>query len=496
MTAIAPFFELGDLGPGAALLAAVAIGMAFGWTLERAGLGSAPKLAGQFYFADLTVFKVMFSAIVTAMLGAFWLGRLGILDLGRVYVPETYLLPQLAGGLLFGIGFVIAGLCPGTSCVAAATGRGDGLLVMLGMFAGVLGTGLMFGSISNFYASTARGALTLPQLLHVPYGAVVCGVVAMALIAFWFTKRLEVSLDRRRTAEDAMRIADRALSPDAAPASDRVPSPPRFSAGEKVPKADEGAFEGAIGARDRLDNEIGAPVTSSLSARPPSSGFATLFPRKKRGGRRRSMQVRRGNLLAWAAMLLGALAAFAGSPYRASRATVDVQRLASAVAHEEDHVTAIELAEWIRGRKAGLRIVDLRTAAEFETYHVPRAERIALESLATAPLRVNDAIVLISGGGAHAAQAWVLLQALGFKQVYFLRGGLQEWIDDVMNPTILATAPPDAMAEFKRVGEISRYFGGVPRIVDKMEPRSANAAGDEPSSSTSDAAAAIRRRGC
>jgi rhodanese-related sulfurtransferase len=477
MNAVAPFFELGDLGPGAALFAAVAIGIAFGWTLERAGLGSAPKLAGQFYFADLTVFKVMFSAIVTAMLGAFWLGRLGILDLGRVYVPETYLMPQLAGGLLFGIGFVIAGLCPGTSCVAAATGRGDGLLVMLGMFAGVLGTGLAFGSISNFYASTARGALTLPQLFHVPYGAVVLAVVAIALIAFWLIRRFEPSFDATQT-------------------DDRAPSPPRFLAGEKVPKADEGAFEGTASEQDLLHDEHGVPASSASSAPPPSSGFATFSPRKKRGGRRRSIQVRRRNLLAWASALLGALAAFAGSPYRATRATVDVQRLALAVAHEEDHVTAIELAEWIRGRKAGLRIVDLRTAAEFETYHVPRGERIELESLATAPLHASDTIVLISGGGAHAAQAWVLLQALGFKQVYFLRGGLQEWIDDVMNPTILATASPAAMAEFKRVGEISRYFGGVPRIVDKLEPRVANTAGDIPASSASDAALAIRRRGC
>jgi len=106
------------IGP---LAAAVIIGIAFGWTLERAGLGSAPKLAGQFYLTDFTVFKVMFSAIVTAMLGAFWLSRLGVLDLSRVYVPETYLLPQLAGGLLFGVGFVVACLCPGTSCVAAAS---------------------------------------------------------------------------------------------------------------------------------------------------------------------------------------------------------------------------------------------------------------------------------------------------------------------------------------------------------------------------------------
>lgn len=106
----APLSDFAAFGARGAVIAAIAIGLAFGWTLERAGLGSARKLAAQFYLADLTVFKVMFSAIVTAMLGAYWLGRLGILDLSRVYVPETYLLPQLVGGLLFGAGFVISGL--------------------------------------------------------------------------------------------------------------------------------------------------------------------------------------------------------------------------------------------------------------------------------------------------------------------------------------------------------------------------------------------------
>jgi uncharacterized membrane protein YedE/YeeE len=173
------------------LIIATLIGVAFGWTLERAGLGSATKLAGQFYLTDLTVFKVMFSAIVTAMLGAFWLSRLGILDLSQVYIPETFLLPQLAGGLLFGVGFVVAGLCPGTSCVAAATGRGDGAMVMMGMFAGVLVTGLAFAPLQHFYESTARGSLTLPELFRIPYGVVVCAIVAMALVAFQFAERLE-----------------------------------------------------------------------------------------------------------------------------------------------------------------------------------------------------------------------------------------------------------------------------------------------------------------
>ncbi len=173
------------------MITAFVIGVAFGFALERAGLGSARKLIGQFYLTDFTVFKVMFSAIVTAMLGAFWLSRLGVIDLSSVYVPRTWLLPQLVGGLIFGIGFVVAGLCPGTSCVAAASGRGDGLAVIAGMFAGVLFTGFASAPVRGFYESTPRGAWTLPELLHVPYGVVVFAVVLMALAGFAVAERIE-----------------------------------------------------------------------------------------------------------------------------------------------------------------------------------------------------------------------------------------------------------------------------------------------------------------
>jgi uncharacterized membrane protein YedE/YeeE len=187
----APFFELGAFGDHGSLIAAVLIGVAFGWCLVRAGMGSARKLAGQFYLTDLTVFKVMFSAIVTAMLGAFWLGRLGLLDLSRVYVPETFLVPQLVGGLVFGVGFAIGGLCPGTSCVAAATGRGDGAMLLGGMFTGVLVTGLAFQPLQHFYTSTSRGTFTIPQMLHAPYGVTVALVVCVALGGFRLAERIE-----------------------------------------------------------------------------------------------------------------------------------------------------------------------------------------------------------------------------------------------------------------------------------------------------------------
>jgi uncharacterized membrane protein YedE/YeeE len=187
----APYFELGYFGVRGALVAALLIGVAFGWCLESAGMGSARKLAGQFYLTDLTVFKVMFSAIVTAMLGVFWLGRLGVLDLSRVYVPETYVMPQLVGGLVFGVGFALGGLCPGTSCVAAVTGRLDGVALVLGMWSGVLATGLFFPTLERFYERTPRGALTLPQVAHVPYGLAVLLVVLAALAGFVGAERIE-----------------------------------------------------------------------------------------------------------------------------------------------------------------------------------------------------------------------------------------------------------------------------------------------------------------
>jgi len=188
----APLIADGSLG--ASLAAAVALGTGFGFALERAGLGSARKLIGQFYGRDLTVLKVMFSALIVAMLGVFWLSRFGLLDLRAVYVPLTYLWPQLVGGLLFGAGLVIAGLCPGTACVAAATGRIDGVFVVLGFLAGMVGVGLLLDGFADFYESGSHGAWTLPELTGLPYGVVVAAVVVLALAAFagaeWIERRV------------------------------------------------------------------------------------------------------------------------------------------------------------------------------------------------------------------------------------------------------------------------------------------------------------------
>ena len=85
------------------------IGFGFGTALEIGGFANSTRLAAQFYLKDMTVFKVMFTAILVAMVLVFAATGLGWLDFNRVWVNPTYLWPGIVGGLIMGFGFIIGG---------------------------------------------------------------------------------------------------------------------------------------------------------------------------------------------------------------------------------------------------------------------------------------------------------------------------------------------------------------------------------------------------
>ncbi len=167
------------------------VGIAFGFTLERGGFGSARILTAQFYLTNMRVLKVMFSAVATCAAGMALLAATGLLDLSLVTIPETFLGPQIVGGFLFGIGFIVSGYCPGTGVVATASGNVDALLTIGGMMGGSLLFGAFYGPIEKFYLSGAMGVLTLPGVLGVPSAVVAAGVVAMAIGAFIGAEKVE-----------------------------------------------------------------------------------------------------------------------------------------------------------------------------------------------------------------------------------------------------------------------------------------------------------------
>jgi hypothetical protein len=184
ISAVLPLYVYEFVSDGQGLMVALALGFGFGWFLERAGFGSGCRLCAQFYLYDMTVLKVMFTAIITAAVGLWLFSAIGLLDLGAVYLTPTSLGAALLGGLLLGAGFIIGGYCPGTSVTAAASGAGDGVVFVFGFMAGLLVYALYLPGLELWANATSIGEVTLPQVFGIPYGAVVLAVVVMAVLAF------------------------------------------------------------------------------------------------------------------------------------------------------------------------------------------------------------------------------------------------------------------------------------------------------------------------
>ncbi len=175
----------------------VGIGVGFGVALEVAGFSVSTKLTGQFYMRDQTVFKVMFTGVIVAMVLVFGAAALGWLDFNRVWVPETYLMPGIIGGFLIGVGFIIGGFCPGTSIMAAATGKIDAIFFVGGVLIGIVIFGEQTSSFEGFYNSTYMGRFLLPDWLGMSTGMVVFIVTVVGLFLIWGADQIEKAISRK-----------------------------------------------------------------------------------------------------------------------------------------------------------------------------------------------------------------------------------------------------------------------------------------------------------
>jgi hypothetical protein len=83
------------------------LGLFFGFALNKAGLTKYNKIVNQFRFTDMAVLKFMMTALVVAMIGLYGLRGLGLVKFPAV--PSTYIVGNLIGGLIFGIGMALTG---------------------------------------------------------------------------------------------------------------------------------------------------------------------------------------------------------------------------------------------------------------------------------------------------------------------------------------------------------------------------------------------------
>ncbi len=184
-------YSLGRLDTPLALFLALLIGFGFGFALERAGFSSSRRLAGIFYFTDMAVMKVMFSALITAMLGLSYLVSLGWIHLDQIFLMPTIYGAQIVGGLLFGVGFAMGAWCPGTAAAGLAAGRIDAFVFLVGTIAGSILFNELFPLIRTLYTAGDQGIQMAYDTLGMSRNAFILAITLVAVGAFWLAEWAE-----------------------------------------------------------------------------------------------------------------------------------------------------------------------------------------------------------------------------------------------------------------------------------------------------------------
>jgi len=147
------------------LLWGLFIGMAFGATLSLSGAASHRMIVNALRLKDLRLLKIILTALAVGTLGVTLLDTAGM---AHLKIKPAYLLGVALGGALFGIGFALAGYCPGTCVVATAERKKDAFFVLLGGLLGATTFGLLYPILKPVLIDPFNfGEVRLPNLLGI-----------------------------------------------------------------------------------------------------------------------------------------------------------------------------------------------------------------------------------------------------------------------------------------------------------------------------------------
>lgn len=136
-----------------ALLYAV-FGTLFGWVLSRSGAADYNYIQGMFLFTNFQLYGIIGTAVLVTVPGLWLLKRRGTTATGAALKvnPKPRHPGNVAGGVLFGVGWSITGMCPGPILVNV----GEGKLYALGALAGALVGAALFGVLYERFPARLR----------------------------------------------------------------------------------------------------------------------------------------------------------------------------------------------------------------------------------------------------------------------------------------------------------------------------------------------------
>lgn len=170
------------------LVLGLTIGIAFGAVLQLGGASSYKKIMGSLLLKDLDVIKIIMLAIAVGTVGIY---ALDLVDMANMSIKPTYVVGIAIAGLIFGVGFAVAGYCPGTCIVAAGEGKVDAMVTILGGLAGAALYAVAYPLFGKLISITNYGEVTLPSAFGIN------GLwIAVPFSAFLFVLAFKVLKDR------------------------------------------------------------------------------------------------------------------------------------------------------------------------------------------------------------------------------------------------------------------------------------------------------------
>lgn len=362
-------------------IVALVIGILFGAILEQAGFSTSKKLVGLFYGYDFTVLRVFFTAGVTAMIGVLALVHFGYLDMNLVYINPTFLYSAIVGGLIMGLGFVIGGFCPGTSVCAAAIGKIDAMIFVVGAILGVLFFAEAYPVFEPLYKASNLGSPQIFDTLGMSQSLFAFILALIALIAFWAVSIVE----------------------------------------NKV-------------------NKINKPIIK----------FTPYYV---------------------SLTFIGLLMAFSAFVFTNKKDDLisKVENPNFVKAHQVDFIDSDELAFRLIDKDKKIHILDFRSAEEFKKFNLPNSTLISVDNLFEKEpnqiLRVKGIErIVVANSEADAIKKAVILTEAGYKNIRVLKGGLNQFKEDILNFKV--TAEPKNKVEADRIRFRSMAAIALPKLIE------------------------------
>lgn len=182
-------FEHYFADPKTLLLGAIT-GLLFGFLLQKGGVTRYNVIVNQFRFKDFTVLKTMLTAIVVGAIGIYAMLQFGMIK--GLSVKGAELAMNAGGGLIFGVGMVLLGYCPGTALAAVGQGSRDAAVGIVGALVGAA----VYAEVYPLLARTVEpigklGKITFADATHASPWWFIVGLAIVAVTLFTWLERRE-----------------------------------------------------------------------------------------------------------------------------------------------------------------------------------------------------------------------------------------------------------------------------------------------------------------